>query len=1502
MNKTLQFFMLPLLLMGMFFNTSFAQTKLVVSPEMVYNISARGDAWILFDNQNIPNGTYGCNIPQTTNQWQTYDATWNGLNFFYPVTTIVDLGQGKSLTSICVSDAADAGGNIEVATSNDAVNWNFKFNHTNAVNDCHNVSGFARYVRFVFNSTAARVREIELYATSGNTPTCPPNPGTCDVTTNCYCDRLPMEEFIGANFNVDVPAEKANAVGFVRAYQHEYFNQGHADANFPKFPNSQYKWGPVYDEPNPDNPLNQGFNHDVLYSALNDAGIGINAAFHHAAPGLITWGYQNGDFNYTATDAYNDGSLPQGGYFPAIHRQPLDEQIYPAQINYEYDDPTMYLESSDIIYQFGARYGAPGSNTENLKVASDNQVLSGLDYVQYIENWNEQDKWWTFYQLNSYPFLDAYVEQQMAYFSPYEFAAMSSAQYDGNGTTNGIENTVLDRYPNGIPSGAHPVGLQASNSQMKFVMGGLSEINLDYVRAMKFWFEKHRPDIGFPFDVINFHEYSNDGGQGAPLGNNAVSPEDDDLKGQIKEAVEFRDRYLPGVEVWLSEFGYDSNPNSPQSANCAQLCNNDCNSPACYEKFLEIQGQWNVRSFLEIAAGGADRAMMFNMRDEAPAGTWDLYATSGMTEWTGEDFANYENKLQWYYISTMTRMLRGTKFDGSFVHNDNNVRLYKFTEDCGGGGKTVYVIWSPTSNNGNDNTIYSNYALPFLNGTNPQLVSMQDGDLDGVRSNLTFSGGSYRVNVSERPKFIVVGDLPEEDFGQNCACNYINYTIESGSGSNTNGIRNEAGSIGRPYCGEGNEMFSPWQPSNGQDVVLDLGQNYDLSNIFIHSPGTQHGELEIFYGQPGGPWTSYDSYDVFTERYHRWRTFSNLNINTRYIAVRANNSNIQVGEIALCGIAAGSTTPTCNDGIQNQGETGIDCGGPCAPCNTASCFDSIQNQGETGVDCGGPCAPCVTATCNDCIQNQGETGIDCGGPCAPCNGGACNVSVTSSGGTVTITGLTSGENAKVFNSSIATVWSCNPWQGSPCGANETVSGLTVGATYFVSVQSDVCDEWIPIVVQGGGNTATCTDGIQNQGEAGIDCGGPCPACPSCNDGIQNQGETGVDCGGPCAPCNTGGCNVSMTSSNGGVTITGLTSAENAKLFNASIAAVWSCNPWQGNLCSGNETVTGLTAGATYFLSVQSANCDLWLPITIQSGGGGATCFDGIQNQGETGIDCGGPCTPCNTASCNDGIQNQGETGVDCGGPCAPCNTGSCEINLTPSMFRRIDGSVASDAGFGGDLADEQNSIGDPINGNGQDASTAWLYPWFDGVQMYLDLGQNYNLTSIHLFDGFGGGIFEVSPGLPSQNQNAIVSFDANIWPPQWRDFNVNVTTRYLTFTRVDGGALMNEVAICGTPSNNMPTNPSQFVVPSSTVETCQPVLFPNPAQEVLSIASKGKAFKQIKVVDMNGRVMMDLQVGDDVYNKDLNISELQNGIYFLHIEGQENCPPSFTRFVKMDQR
>lgn len=49
-----------------------------------------------------------------------------------------------------------------------------------------------------------------------------------------------------------------------------------------------------------------------------------------------------------------------------------------------------------------------------------------------------------------------------------------------------------------------------------------------------------------------------------------------------------------------------------------------------------------------------------------------------------------------------------------------------------------------------------------------------------------------------------------------------------------------------------------------------------------------------------------------------------------------------------------------------------------------------------------------------------------------------------------------------------------------------------------------------------GPPATCSDGIQNQDETGIDVGGVCGFPPeTCSDGIQNQNETGIDVGGVC---------------------------------------------------------------------------------------------------------------------------------------------------------------------------------------------------------------------------------------------------------------------------------------------------------------------------------------------------------------------------------------------------
>lgn len=53
--------------------------------------------------------------------------------------------------------------------------------------------------------------------------------------------------------------------------------------------------------------------------------------------------------------------------------------------------------------------------------------------------------------------------------------------------------------------------------------------------------------------------------------------------------------------------------------------------------------------------------------------------------------------------------------------------------------------------------------------------------------------------------------------------------------------------------------------------------------------------------------------------------------------------------------------------------------------------------------------------------------------------------------------------------------------------------------------------------------SVCGDGVCDTDEDCISCPDDCSVCPTCDDGVQNQGETGVDCGGPCPSCEQEGC-------------------------------------------------------------------------------------------------------------------------------------------------------------------------------------------------------------------------------------------------------------------------------------------------------------------------------------------------------------------------------------------
>ncbi len=229
-----------------------------------------------------------------------------------------------------------------------------------------------------------------------------------------------------------------------------------------------------------------------------------------------------------------------------------------------------------------------------------------------------------------------------------------------------------------------------------------------------------------------------------------------------------------------------------------------------------------------------------------------------------------------------------------------------------------------------------------------------------------------------------------------------------------------------------------------------------------------------------------------------------------------------------------------------------------------------------------------------------------------CSSNECDIQVepfnSEAGLGVNIYGLTAAENTKIFDENFNVLWECNPWNNNPCFSVEELNyqfGFSQGETYFLSVQSDNCDEFIPFTIPEGSGDSD-GDGIpDNQDCEPNDPDVPASAGTPCNDNNHNT-ENDVIQSDMCTCAGTpvvGGCNVSYSETDfGEITITGLTSAENTKIFDSSASSsgiVWQCNPWSTD-CTNTEVVSGLIPNAQYYLAVQSTDCNEWIPFMVST--------------------------------------------------------------------------------------------------------------------------------------------------------------------------------------------------------------------------------------------------------------------------------------------------------------
>ena len=427
----------------------------------------------------------------------------------------------------------------------------------------------------------------------------------------------------------------------------------------------------------------------------------------------------------------------------------------PITIGDDPEDPQSYEEHADFMYQFTARYGRTQQADSLLKLDSTQSRVSGLDLINFVENWNEPDNWWT---------------DSASFFRPEELAAMCSADYDGH------EGALGNTY-----------GVKNADSTMKMVMGGLAVIEVGYIQAMKTWSDYNRTS-GFPADVINVHHYSNNGGKQRHDDSTAVgvSPEDDDLKGRLKKIVEYRDLWLPDVEVWITEFGYSTHPDSKQR------------SPAIGSNSEEeIQGRWLLRSFLEISAAGVDRAHQYLLVDQKTELS-TFYAADGLVKdrwnhtnpyyiWENgaivdtvyHEHESFEKKKSWYYTACMKNVMNGFRFHQELNSGHEDVNLYEFRSE--NGDSSVFAIWSKTSTN----QILNNFKFNIGNNTYAASVTTPDSiSRIGITQSLSLLGDSVALTVSELPRFILKVHT-DSIFPTAIAQNIIVYLDENGSATIT---------------------------------------------------------------------------------------------------------------------------------------------------------------------------------------------------------------------------------------------------------------------------------------------------------------------------------------------------------------------------------------------------------------------------------------------------------------------------------------------------------------------------------------------------------------------------------------------------------------------------------------------------------------------------------------------------------------------------------------------
>ena len=476
---------------------------------------------------------------------------------------------------------------------------------------------------------------------------------------------------------------------------------------------------------------------------------------------------------------WNDGSSPARRY--DYENEKLSTTIATWDEKY---DPQSYAAIADLLYQYSARYGSSkmGYLLDNALVHSDlgKGETIGRNQLQWIEVGNEPNG------------------EDSAGATPYQLAALQSAAYDGHQRT-----LLADVFnPNAL---SYPFGGKNADPDMKIAMAGLAGIGSRYISSMVYWMRSNRTDGCIAMDAFNFHTYFGKtfsmNGQNITVG---VSPEEWGLADALRGIIEYRDKYYPDVEVWITEFGWDTNQ-SYETPTSAHAYGNYVNTAlGMVERAREIQGMWLTRAYIIMSALGMDKATMYMCEDvdtyEATAsgkygtcGIWYCEYTENeekvyidadgkkcieipavgadgkeTTKWvllsdrttpaaSGNKSRSMMPKDAYFMLYALKKTLGHMRFERELATGRDDVWVYQYGNEEGDCG---YAVWCPTSND----TVVENFKVYVGDVEKATLVesvykgiSASQADDKCTKSTvLDVVDGYVTLTVTEVPRYIVV--------------------------------------------------------------------------------------------------------------------------------------------------------------------------------------------------------------------------------------------------------------------------------------------------------------------------------------------------------------------------------------------------------------------------------------------------------------------------------------------------------------------------------------------------------------------------------------------------------------------------------------------------------------------------------------------------------------------------------------------------------------------------